>query len=107
MNIINKKASEYGIEIPREVAIFLGKIVNSSVRELEGAVKRLKAYCDIMGKPLNLEVAKTVLKDVVELQEIKSISVDSIIDEVCSYFKIDKKDLLSDKKTKILLWQDR
>ncbi|ACN99545.1 chromosomal replication initiator protein DnaA [Sulfurihydrogenibium azorense] len=103
VNIINKKASEYGIEIPREVAIFLGKIVNSSVRELEGAVKRLKAYCDIMGKPLNLEVAKTVLKDVVELQEIKSISVDSIIDEVCSYFKIDKKDLLSDKKNKNLV----
>ncbi|WP_028949927.1 chromosomal replication initiator protein DnaA [Sulfurihydrogenibium subterraneum] len=103
ISIINKKASEYNIAIPREVAIFLSKIVNSSVRELEGAVKRLKAYCEIMGRPLNLETAKTVLKDIVELKEIKPISVETIIDEVCNYFKIDKKDLLSDKKNKNLV----
>ena len=103
INIINKKASEYNIEIPREVAIFLGKIVNSSVRELEGAVKRLKAYCEIMGKPLNLEIAKTVLKDIAQTEEIKSISVETVINEVCNYFKVDKKDLLSDKKSKNLV----
>lgn len=99
-NIIAKKAREYNIEIPREVALFLSKIVNSSVRELEGAVKRLKAYSEIMGRNINLDMAKKVLKDVVELDEIKSLSVETIINEVCNYFKIDKKDLISDKKSK-------
>lgn len=102
IKIINKKAKEYNIEIPTEVVIFLSKFLNSSVRELEGAIKRLKAYCEIMGKPLNIETAKTVLKDIVNLDSIKSISVETIIDEVCIYFNIDKKDLLSDKKNKNL-----
>jgi chromosomal replication initiator protein len=98
--IIAKKAREYNLEIPREVALFLSKLVNSSVRELEGAVKRLKAYSEIMGKEINLDMAKKVLKDVVYMEDIKSLSVDTIIDEVCNYFKIDKKDLISDKKSK-------
>ncbi|WP_297887703.1 chromosomal replication initiator protein DnaA [Sulfurihydrogenibium sp.] len=102
-NIVMKKAKEYNIEIPREVALFLSKIVNSSVRELEGAIKRLKAYSEIIGKDINIDMAKKVLKDVVENQEIKTLSVETIIDEVCNYFKIDKKDLIGEKKSKNII----
>jgi chromosomal replication initiator protein len=100
INITLKKMKELNVEFSRDVVLFIAKTVNTSVRELEGSIKRLKAYSEIMGRPITLDVARTVLKDVLEVNEVQPLTVERIQKEVCNYFNIDIKELLGNSRNK-------
>ena len=56
--ILLKKASLENIKLPEEVAFFLANIIESNVRELEGALKRVSAYANFNNQDINLELSK-------------------------------------------------
>ena len=60
--ILLKKASLEKINLPEEVAFFLANIIESNVRELEGALKRVSAYANFNNQEINLELSKIALK---------------------------------------------
>ena len=60
--ILLKKASLENIKLPEEVAFFLANIIESNVRELEGALKRVSAYANFNNQDINLELSKIALK---------------------------------------------
>ncbi len=104
VNITLKKMKELNVELPKDVVLFLAKTVNTSVRELEGSIKRLKAYVEIMGRTITFDIARNVLKDLLEINNVEPLTVEKIQKEVCSYFNIDVKDMLgSTKSNKIVL----
>ncbi len=61
--ILQNKAETEGLDIPDDVAMFIASSVKSSVREIEGALKRLGAISSMLGKPITLDFAKEELKD--------------------------------------------
>ena len=97
--ILMSKAELMGIDLPREVAFFIGKRIRSNVRELEGALRRVSANSQFTGQPINLGFAKDSLKDLIAAQD-KQISIDNIQKTVAEYFKIKLSDLMSIKRTR-------
>jgi chromosomal replication initiator protein len=97
--ILMSKAQRGNIELPPEVAFFIGKRFRSNVRELEGALHRVSANAHFSGKPITLEFAKEALKDLLALQD-KMVSVENIQKTVAEYYKIRVSDLLSKRRNR-------
>lgn len=99
--ILISKAEQANIDLPQEVAFFIGKRLRSNVRELEGALKRVIAHIHFTGQPLTVEVVKEALRDLLSLQE-RSITIENIQKTVADYFKMRTADLISQRRTRSL-----
>ena len=99
--ILLKKAALNGYSLNDEVAFFIAKHVNSNVRELEGALKRVEAYTKFHKLNISLETAREALKDILVAQS-RLISIDNIQKTVADYYRIKMAELLSKKRTRNL-----
>lgn len=99
--ILLKKASLGGYMLDEAVAFFIAKHVNSNVRELEGALKRVEAYAKFHRRVISVETAKEAMKDILIAQS-RQISIDNIQKTVADYYHIKMADLLSKKRTRNL-----
>lgn len=99
--ILIKKASQSGYTLNEAVAFFIAKHVNSNVRELEGALKRVEAYVKFHRRTISVETTKEALKDILIAQS-RQISIDNIQKTVSEFYRIKIVDLLSKKRTRNL-----
>lgn len=99
--ILLKKAALSGYALDESVAFFIAKNINSNIRELEGALKRIEAYAKFHKQPFSIEVAKLALKDILLIQN-KAISIDDIQKTVAEYYRIKVADLLSKRRVRNL-----
>ncbi len=97
--IILKKAEMEMIHIPEEVAYYLASRVKSNIRELEGCLIRLGAQASLTGRPIDKEMAKSTLSDIIEDEE-GLITIDYIQKTVCEYFGVKVLDIKAKKRTK-------
>jgi len=99
--ILQKKAAHIGTHLDTDVAFFIAKCIQSNVRELEGALRRVIANSQFTGKDITLAFAKEALYDLISLQN-KMVSIDNIQKTVADYYKIRMSDLLSAKRNRSL-----
>ena len=99
--ILLKKATLGGYSLDESVAFFIAKHVNSNVRELEGALKRVEAYAKFHCRTISVEAAREALKDIIIAQN-RQISIENIQKTVADYYHIKLVDLLSKKRTRNL-----
>jgi chromosomal replication initiator protein len=85
--IVERKAAEDGIVLPKDVAMLLARHITRNVRELEGALMRLDAQARIFGQPIALETARTFLGDIVD-GDLRRVSPQLIIKAVCETFEV-------------------
>jgi len=97
--IMQSKAEYMNIELPSEVAFFIGKRIRSNIRELEGALRRVIANAQFTGSAITLDFAKEALHDLLALQD-KLVTIDNIQKTVAEYFKIRVSDLLSARRSR-------
>lgn len=97
--IIYRKAELEKLTIPEEVAYFVASRIKSNIRELEGCLIKLGAHASLTGMPIDLNMAKVVLKDLIA-DEDKPVTVDSIQKAVCDYLGVKIYDLKAKKRTK-------
>jgi len=97
--ILMKKAQQSGIDMPNEVAFFIGKRIRSNIRELEGALRRVIANAQFTGRPITLDFAKEALRDLLAIQD-KLITIDNIQKTVAEYYKIRVADLHSKRRNR-------
>jgi chromosomal replication initiator protein len=97
--ILGKKSDIEGIFLPQEVALFLATRIKSNIRELEACMIRLGAHASLSGTPITVEMARDVLKDLIDEEE-KVLSIDSIQKTVCEYYRLKPQDLKAKKRTK-------
>ena len=96
--LINKAASG-GVKLAEDVAFFVAKHIQSNVRELEGALKRILAYASFTGDSVTLESAKESLKDLIAVQT-RQISMENIQKTVADYYKIKVAEMYSKKRSR-------
>ena len=89
--ILQKKAETEALDIPDDVAMFIAQSVKSSVREIEGSLKRLGAFASMLGKPITLEFAKQELKDIMGTSS--PLSIEDVQKTVCAHFNVKVSDL--------------
>ena len=97
--ILMKKATQARIDLPPDAAFFIAQRIRSNVRELEGALKRVIASAHFIGKPIDVELVKDSLKDLLALQD-KQVSLDNIQRTVAEYYKIKVADLMSRRRSR-------
>lgn len=97
--IMQRKAELLQIDLPSDVAFFIGKRIRSNIRELEGALRRVIANAQFTGSAITLDFAKEALYDLLALQD-KLITIDNIQKTVAEYFKIRVSDLLSARRSR-------
>ena len=97
--ILLKKAEMERINIPEDTAYYLASKVKSNIRELEGCLIRLGAQASLTGRPIDKEMAKNILRDLIEEDE-KPINADHIQKVVCEYFGLKLTDIKAKKRTK-------
>lgn len=97
--ILISKAEYSKVELPREVAFFIARHIQSNVRELEGALKRVIANAHFTGRPITLEFAKEALKDLLALQA-RLVTIENIQKTVAEYYKVKIADLLAKRRNR-------
>ncbi|MEN8204695.1 MAG: chromosomal replication initiator protein DnaA [Pseudomonadota bacterium] len=97
--ILLSKASQSDIDLPSDVAFFIAKHIQSNIRELEGALRRVMASARFTGQVINLDLAKDALRDLLVLQD-KLVTISNIQKVVAEYYKIRVADLLSPRRSR-------
>lgn len=100
MAIIEKKAQENKISLPKNVAHYIAVHAESNIRELEGFLIRTAAYSSLREREIDLDLAKEVLKKIIKQSEKEDITIDDIIKMVASKTGVKISDVKSPKKNK-------
>lgn len=95
--ILIKKSTDVGYPLQEEEAFFVAKHLKSNVRELEGALRKIVAFCDFHQTRPSLSSVKEALKDILLLQKT-SVSVETIQKYVADFYKIKVADMYSKKR---------
>ncbi|TBR14875.1 chromosomal replication initiator protein DnaA [bacterium] len=97
--ILKKKIEREPVAVPDDVIFFIAQLVKTNIRELEGALIRVIAYSLLEEKPVTLDLAKEVLKDLLK-ESKKLISVDFIQRCVTEEFGVSLHELKTKKRNK-------
>lgn len=100
--ILRKKSEDEGVTLPEDVIQFLATTMKSNIRELEGSLVRLGAYASLTGQTITLEMAKSVLRDLIGTKK-KIVSMDDIQETVGVRFHVKIADLKSRRRSKTLV----
>ena len=83
--ILQKKAESEHTQLPTDVALFIASNVRTNVRELEGALVRLIAWCSMHGVEITLAVTQQCLKQFIDTQ-VRKITIEAIQRAVAEQF---------------------
>ncbi len=97
--ILRKKAEMENISLPNDVAFFLASQIDSNIRVLEGSLIRIGAFASLTKTPIDIQLAKEVLKNIIKPKE-EFVSIDLVQKVVSNFYNIKISDLKVKKKYK-------
>lgn len=96
--ILHIKAGSQDINLPQAVAEFLATRIQSNVRELEGALNQVLAYCDMRGVEPNLQTISLMFES--GKARPKHISARHIVERTAKHFHVSMEEILGPKRDK-------
>ena len=99
MAVIKRKAELLHIMIPDEVCEFIANRLKTNIRQLEGAVKKLKALKHLAGSAPSMAMAQSVIRDILNDEQPVPITVEKIIGEVANVYGVTPEDVRSNKRS--------
>ena len=99
LGILQSKAEQSGIRIPLKVMEFLAHKITSNVRELEGALNRIIADMQLIGREVTLETAQELLRDLLRSCE-RRVTIDEIQRRVAEHFNIRLSEMTSERRAR-------
>lgn len=97
--IIKRKATQYNMDLPDDIAEFIATKVKSNIRQLEGVVKKINIMCLIDKEKPSINIAQNAIKDILNDSEPVSTKIEKIILEVARAFNVQPQDIYSKKRT--------
>ena len=98
VKILEKKTTEQGLSLSEDIIHLFAKHLTRDIRQMESALRCLKAKSELMKAEMNLDLGKEVLR--CHITEQESITMQSIEKHVCQYFKIEPQVLRSKSRKK-------
>ena len=102
--VAEKRSADPSFEVPRPVLEMLADRLAESGRELEGAITRLYATWQYMRAEITLELASTIVRDLMAGIEPRRIKIDDILRIVSRHFGVNRADLLSQRRHRSVVW---
>ncbi len=97
--IIRRKSEIFDVEIPEDVAEFISNKLKNNIRQLEGAVKKLKAYKMLTNTPPSITIVQTAIKDILNDNQPLPITIEKILNEVSRTCDVTPNDIRSSKRS--------
>ncbi len=97
--ILRKKAQSERLLVPDEVLEYIATKVSSNIRELEGALIRVSAFASLNRSNLDISLAQTVLRDIVDTDDANVIMPTDIIAATAQYFRLSVDDLYGSSRS--------
>ena len=97
--IIRRKAELLDITIPENVCEYIANRLKNNIRQLEGAVKKMKAYHLLNGQAPSIATAQAAISDIINNDQPTPFTVEQIIEEVARTFGITSDEIRSAKRS--------
>lgn len=97
--ILRKKAQSERLLVPDDVLEYIATKVSSNIRELEGALIRVSAFASLNRSTLDISLAQTVLRDIVDTDDANVIMPTDIIAATAQYFRLSVDDLYGSSRS--------
>jgi chromosomal replication initiator protein len=91
MAILQTKAEESGVNVPRNVLNIISHHVRNNIRELEGALNKVIAYSQLTGEAIDEQLVQRALADLIRAPE--KVNIDQVIEAVAHYYHVSIEDL--------------
>ncbi len=101
LSILQSKAERMGRTVPAKVLEFIAFKITSNVRELEGALNRIIAHSELVGRPISIDSAQDVLQDLLRAHD-RRITIDEIQRQVAAHFNIRLADMASARRSRAI-----
>ncbi|MBU1167548.1 chromosomal replication initiator protein DnaA [Patescibacteria group bacterium] len=102
--ILENKCRERGVKIPHEVLAYIAENIQNNIRELEGALSRLIAHCQLNNTPPSEELAKSILTNINSSPKSKAITPKRIVDIVSVFYDVNQEQLIAKNRKKEIAW---
>ena len=99
LGILQAKGEHMGVDVPLKVMEFLAHKITSNVRELEGALNRVVAHHQLVGRDITLETSQDVLHDLLKASE-RRVTIEEIQKRVATHFNIRVSDMHSARRAR-------
>ena len=94
VDILKSKIRRDGLSIPDDVITYIAQTANGSVRDLEGVINSLLAYCVVYSCPINMRLAERVIQRAIKTNNCP-LTVDDILEKVCNHFGVTQSAIYS------------
>ncbi|MBC8431251.1 MAG: chromosomal replication initiator protein DnaA [Desulfobacterales bacterium] len=101
IRILQKKALHNGYEMPEDVMQYLAGELTEDVRQLESGLIGVTAKSSLLGTPIDLALAESVVKNIV--RQRKKITIDVIKKLVCKYYSISMDQIVSSSRKQFIV----
>jgi len=98
--ILRKKAKAENLDIPNEAMMYIANMIDSNIRELEGALIRIVAYSSLTNQDISAHLAAEALKDILPTGRNRLITMQDIQQRVGDYYGLKLEDFKARKRTK-------
>lgn len=99
LGILQSKLEGFSIPVPDDVLDFLADNITSNVRELEGALNRVVAHSELVGRPVTIASSKELLSDILRSNSQK-VTVEEIQKAVSNHYNIKNSEMQSDRRSR-------
>jgi len=97
--IIKNKAVQLGFMISDDIAAYIARGITANVRQLEGTVKKIKAFHDLEGSDINEQTVDRAIQDMSKTSSF-IITPDTIIREICRYFRLEEDQIRGQSRSR-------
>ncbi|MFD0674498.1 chromosomal replication initiator protein DnaA [Cohnella sp. GCM10027633] len=98
--ILRKKAKAENLDIPNEAMMYIANMIDTNIRELEGALIRIVAYSSLTNQDISSHLAAEALKDILPTGRNRLITMQDIQQRVGEYYGLKLEDFKARKRTK-------
>ena len=97
--ILKNKAAQLGFILPDDIAHYIAGKITANVRQLEGTVKKIKAFKDLDGIEITTDAVDRAIQDMSKSSEF-IITPDTIIREICRYFRLEEDQIKGQSRSR-------
>lgn len=97
-SILTKKAEQLDVPISDDMVYIIAENIKNNIRQLEGIIKKLKAYSTVHSTDINIPTVQKYIKDVVSETLPEPITVENVVDEISRTYNVSAEDIFSKRK---------
>lgn len=101
--ILKEKSLQNNFYISDESIQFIAENIKNNVRELEGALNRIKALCDLQKKEPTMQFIKSSLAELIESNQKRCVQASDILNIILNFYEVSKEDLFSKTRKKLVV----